>query len=326
MTEKADARDGQHLALLKDVTFQPVFIIGDHRSGTTLLHRLLASTGCFNYVSAYHVIKYDQVLSDKLAGRTEQGMQEVRDEFTRLGLKNRDIDETPAVPEAPIEYGFILGGPKDRRPRITEETLDKFGEMARKVTYVGDPAKPLLLKNPWDVISFMEIKDWFPEARFIFIHRHPVAIMNSQIRAIRTVLGKKSAFACLISKSYRAMWDRPFQVWLARTMDKPPLLLWERMLAHHTVKMARYFLDHHKSLPPGDYISVQYEQLCREPDAIMKKITDFAEVHPSESIRYADQIAPREPRILPEVLKRFRAVRGRLRPYLEFQQYTLDPK
>ena len=318
--------DQQQLALLQNVMFRPVFIIGDHRSGTTLLHRLLADTDCFNYVSAYDVIKYDQVLSDHLAGRTAEGMREVMDEFQRLGLKTRIIDDTPAVPEAPIEYGFILAGPKDRRPRITEQTLPKFYELARKMTYVGDPAKPLLLKNPWDVICFMDIKKWFPDAKFVFIHRHPVSIMNSQMRAIRSMLEQRNAFSCMISEMYRELWKKPFQLWLARAFDKPPFSVWERLLAHHTVKMARYFLKNYPALPASDFVSVQYEQLCREPDETMKKITDFIGVHPSQSIRYADKISPREPRLLPEIIHRFETVRESLRPYLEFQGYTLNPK
>jgi LPS sulfotransferase NodH len=34
----------------------PIFIMGNHRSGTTWLHLLLAETGCFAYVTAFHVI------------------------------------------------------------------------------------------------------------------------------------------------------------------------------------------------------------------------------------------------------------------------------
>jgi hypothetical protein len=37
----------------------PIFIMGNHRSGTAWLHELLAETGCFAYVSAFHVIAYD---------------------------------------------------------------------------------------------------------------------------------------------------------------------------------------------------------------------------------------------------------------------------
>jgi hypothetical protein len=40
--------DRQHQNLLENVNFSPIFIMGDHRSGTTLLHQTLVGTECFN--------------------------------------------------------------------------------------------------------------------------------------------------------------------------------------------------------------------------------------------------------------------------------------
>ena len=49
--------DQPYLDQLTQTDLQPIFILGDHRSGTTLLYQTLASTHCFNVVKAYHVIK-----------------------------------------------------------------------------------------------------------------------------------------------------------------------------------------------------------------------------------------------------------------------------
>ncbi len=317
--------DREQLALIEDVPFRPVFIVGDHRSGTTLLHRLLAETGCFNYVSAYHVIRYEEVLTDFLAGRTEAGHREVMAEFERQGIKDRVIDSTPAVPEAPIEYGFILSDTSNRRPRITDATVLKFQELARKIQFVGDREKPLLLKNPWDVICFMDIKRRFPGARFVFIHRHPVNILNSQLRAIRSMLETRNGLVAMIAPWYREMFNRPLQLWMSRAMAKPPIRLYERLLAHHTAKMARYYMANSGKLSAEDAVSVQYEQLCREPDATMEKIVSFLNVHPKDN-NWAAKIAPREPKLLPEALRLFYSVRESLKPYLAMNHYTLDPK
>ena len=325
MTTTLAQPDREHLALIKDVSFRPVFIVGDHRSGTTLLHRLLAETGCFNYVSAYHVIRYEEVLTDFLAGRTEAGHRGVMAEFERQGIKDRVIDSTPAVPEAPIEYGFILSNKSNRRPRITDSTVDKFQELARKIQFVGDHDKPLLLKNPWDVICFMDIKRRFPGARFVFIHRHPVNILNSQLRAIRSMLETRNGLVAMIAPWYREMFERPLQLWMSRTMAKPPIRLFERLLAHHTAKMARYYMDNYQKLSPEDAVSVQYEQLCKTPDATMEKIVTFLNVQPKDN-RWAEKIAPREPKLLPEALRLFHSIRDSLKPYLAMNKYTLDPK
>lgn len=65
--------DRQYLNLLENINFRPIFIMGDHRSGTTLLHKTLVATECFNFVRAYHVIKYDELLSNHV-NRTEVGL------------------------------------------------------------------------------------------------------------------------------------------------------------------------------------------------------------------------------------------------------------
>ncbi|NJN24394.1 MAG: sulfotransferase [Acaryochloridaceae cyanobacterium RL_2_7] len=40
--------------LLPHVKVEPIFIMGDHRSGTTLLYQLLAMSEAVHYVMAYH--------------------------------------------------------------------------------------------------------------------------------------------------------------------------------------------------------------------------------------------------------------------------------
>jgi protein-tyrosine phosphatase len=313
--------DAPYLPKLEGVTFRPVFIMGLHRSGTTLLHRLLAETGRFNYVSAYHVLRYERMLDDFFNGRVDSGHQELSDLFRSLGLTTRIIDETPAVPEAPIEYGFLIMRQTNARPRITEKTLDVFKEMGRKLQVAGGLSKPLLLKNPWDEIYFLDIKRWFPDARFVFIHRHPLATLNSQTRAMRSLFAAKNEFSSLITPWYRDMWDRPLQRSAAQALAKPPFLLWEKLMTWQSVRMLQYYLKHFRELPAGDCISLRYEDLCREPDSHMKRITDFLGVTPPDSIRYGDKIAPRESKIPPEVKARFEKLRGKLAPYLKEQGY-----
>ncbi|NEN93018.1 MAG: sulfotransferase [Okeania sp. SIO3H1] len=56
--------DRPYLDLCSKIDFSPIFIMGEHRSGTTLLYKSLVATECFNCVTAYHIIKYDQILSN----------------------------------------------------------------------------------------------------------------------------------------------------------------------------------------------------------------------------------------------------------------------
>ncbi|MEO8661951.1 MAG: sulfotransferase [Bryobacteraceae bacterium] len=318
-------RDGALLHLLQGPNFKPVFIIGDHRSGTTLLHRLLVETGCFNYVSAYQVMRYNEVLANHSEGRTEAAKRDLMALFERMGLKDRVIDNTPATPDSPVEYGFIFATTQKRMARLTADTHDKFNELAKKMQYVGDHSKPLLLKNPWDVMNFMDIKAFLPEAKFIFIHRHPVAIMTSQMRAIRSLLAARNGFVSMLAPWYDKLFDRPLQLWAARFFDRPPVRIWERLLGLHTVRMADYYLKNIGRLAPSDYVSVKYEGLCQAPDETMQRIFDYAGVTPGQPMSYEGKIEPRPPKVVEDVWRQYRKIVPRLRPYLEYHGYEAEP-
>ena len=323
---KSTAADSTHIGKLANVPFRPLFIIGDHRSGTTLLHRLMAETGCFNYVSAYHVMRYGEILANHFEGREEEAKRKLAESFLALGLKDRIIDNVPVTPELPVEYGFILSAAANvRRPRITAETRSTFTELCRKVQLVSDPARPLLLKNPWDVLNFAEIKAQLPDSRFVFIHRHPVAVLTSQLRAIRSLLSARNDFAAMLAPWYAQLFDQPWRLSAARFLDAPPFRLWERLLGVHVVRVAEYYLRNIRSLPEADYVSIKYEELCQEPDGTMERILKFAGVEPARTRSYADQIEPRPPKVLEDVRRLYRRISGRIQPYLNLHGYEDEP-
>jgi hypothetical protein len=243
--------------------------------------------------------------------------------FSELGLKNRVIDNVPVTPDAPVEYGFLL---RARRALITAERLPRFLEICRKVQFVSDPAKPLILKNPWDVLSFLEIHSRFPEARFVFIHRHPLFVMNSQLQAIRSMLQSRNGFAAMIAPWYARLFNNPLQLFAVRALASPRLGLWERLVGVHTIRMARYFMRHIDAVPSAQYVSIRYEDLCRQPDAAMNKIMDFLQANPKGARSYQDSIEPRPPKIMPEVKKRYDQIRQQLVPYLKHHGYDLEPQ
>ena len=95
-------------------------------------------------------------------------------------------------------------------------------------------------------------------------------------------------------------------------------------MALQSVRMIKYYLAHFKELPAADCISLRYEDLCQEPDAIMERITNFLGVHPPPQITYREKIAPRESKLPPDIIARFHSLRKKLEPYLKEQGYN-DP-
>ncbi|MBE3121465.1 MAG: sulfotransferase [Thermoplasmata archaeon] len=92
------------------------------------------------------------------------------------------------------EYGFLLNK-KTVQMFITRKNVALFPEMCKKIQFIAGNDKPILLKNPYDFPNFLYIKQVFPNARFVFIHRNPLKTISSTLNAIKMILknNKKSA-------------------------------------------------------------------------------------------------------------------------------------
>lgn len=316
--------DGRYLSLINVLQFRPMFIMGSHRSGTTLLHRLLAETGCFNVVRAYHVINYDRIVTNHMEGGVERSKQELAGAFARAGMKSRIIDEVPATPDAPAEYGFVMGR-ENRRPRLTPETLPKFVELCRKVQFIEDPERPIILKNPWDAIRFAYIKQALPQAKFVFIHRHPLPVMNSFLQALRSVLSARNEYLRMLAPWYQDLFDRPAKLFLSRLAVSPRLGIGESLMARYILRVTNYFVENIGAIPAADCLIVRYEDLCAQPQAQMENILKFLEVSPRQQRDWSEQVRPRRLNVLPAIRRKYVSIQPQLQPYLTFHHYEAEP-
>lgn len=103
--------DQPYLDEIKDIDIQPIFILGDHRSGTTLLYQTLAATQCFNVVKAYHVIKYDEILHNHHNQLEKEKLQELQIEFERLGICDREFELSPFHLTSPRNTALFYATP-----------------------------------------------------------------------------------------------------------------------------------------------------------------------------------------------------------------------
>lgn len=311
--------DSQYLAQLQDVAFQPVFIMGDHRSGTTLLYQLLNATGYFNVVTAYSIIRYDALLANHLTGKTEQAQQQLAQEFKALGLHDRLIDGVAVSPDLPEEYGFRLhkAGP---RPKLQPNNLASFIELCKKVQFVSHPDRPLLLKNPWDFLNFLYVKEQLPQAKFIFLHRHPLALINSQVNATRSVFARKNPYIALIHGWYARLFAQPLQLALTRWLFQSKLGV--RITNRHVLRATNYFLKHVGALPTADYVSITYEDLCQDPQTTLTTILRFLTMQGEVSPSVVAMVKPRQLTVAPEIERQYPALAHRLHAYMTYVGYS----
>ncbi|NEP10114.1 MAG: sulfotransferase [Symploca sp. SIO2C1] len=312
--------DAGYLNMLSEIDFQPIFIMGDHRSGTTLLYKLLAETDCFNFVNTYHIIKYNELLCNRLNNTEQQAQQEVNELFQALGLKNRLIDKVAVTAGLPEEYGFILGN-AGKPTHICLENLQDFRELCQKIKFISAPQKSLLLKNPWDFANFRYIKSVFPAAKFIFIHRHPIHIINSQLKASLSMLSTKNAYIAAISEEYAKLYAHPWRLWYRKLRNS---LFFQRSLSTATRDVAQaldYFIENINSLPKTDYISVRYEELSQKPEQVVLSILNFLQLQPESPLSYDTLIESRPLSLLPEVARKYDQLHQELQPYFDYLDY-----
>jgi len=151
--------DAQYQDKIKDISFQPVFIMGLQRSGTSILYKMLDATNCFNVVTAYHIIKYNELLHNHINNLDDGAKNALSEFFGHHSKTTRGIDNLQITPDFPEEYGFLLAQ-KTRQSKLNQNNMSSFMELCKKIQFISESEKLLLLKNPFDFSNFMYIKKY----------------------------------------------------------------------------------------------------------------------------------------------------------------------
>lgn len=301
----------QYAESLQQVHFKPVFILGDHRSGTTLLYKTLAATNCFNYVTAYHVINYNRLLSIHAQGKDAYARQELEKVFESHDLRDRGIDHVQLTPDLPEEYGFILDN-AGYGFRLSQDSLPVFIELCKKIQLVGASDKPLLLKNPWDSSNFLQIKENFPDCKIIFIQRDAAEVISSKLKAMRVLLAKENAYTTLLSQKYGDIFKSPIKKYLYQLYYSGVLGLGLRQFIKETIESRTYYSQNISRLDKSDYISITYEGLCKSPRETILGILEFLGLEEVNPLDYESLIKPRPLNLLPEVVRKKNEINQKL--------------
>jgi LPS sulfotransferase NodH len=298
------ASDDAFLSAIAAVKYRPVFVLGNHRSGTTILYKLLGKTGFFNIVTLYHTLRYDTLLAHHLQGTSNQAREQLNQELASLGIHNRIIDEMKVHADYPDEYCFVLANCR-RSFRITPRTWKLFDELCRKIQFISDPDRQLLLKNPFDYDNFLLIRRLMPDTKFVFIHRHPVHVINSALNAVRTSWYEGNPLNQLRSASYAKLQRNRLFSGLIRWLTSPRsrVQLARRLITRRLRKYEAAFMRNIEELASNTYISVRYEDLINEPGDVIGRILEFLQVEACPKMDFRSYIQPRPVRLLPEVQK-----------------------
>ncbi len=296
--------DEQYLLELEDISFKPIFILGLHRSGTTILYKMLNETKQFDVVTAYHILNYEKILYNHINNLKTNAKDQLNQLFKDKGVIDRKIDHIKVNADYAHEYGYILSKHSSSN-KINNKNLRLFNEMCKKIKYVSKNKKPLLLKNPFDYANFIFIKKNFPNARFIFITRKPLNIINSTMKVLNDLMNEKNNYAVLFSKKYNKYFENPLLLNTLRFYCSSLLPFGLFRVINQSAKETKFFLKNIKKIPEEDYMIIRYEDLCTETNKIMMETMDFLKI--KSDIDFNRYISVREIELLPNVnfLKKF---------------------
>jgi len=277
----------------------PLFILGHWRSGTTFLHEIMARDERFGYPNSYQVSFPHTFLSTEKFGarllapflprrRPMDGME--------MRLSSPQEDEF-AICSSTLQspcLGWVFPRQKHEFARyltlesLTAEELaewrNTFTWFLKKVQFRCD--RPLVLKSPPHTARIRHLLKWFPEAKFVHIHRDPYRVIQSSLHTFRILHG----------------WH---------TLQCSSLEDLEAWTLQQYTEMHCALFEQQASIPEGRFHEISFEALEQDPVAEIRRLyrtldlPDFTVFEPSLR-RYLDSVADHKKNRLPELPRELR--------------------
>ena len=293
--------DDQLLMRLKDRPIFPVFIMGLHRSGTTFLYASLAQAYSLVPLTIHDIVFYPRLLNRHHTDHSQDDRNRLEAYFSKYGLSNRVIDDVALTPNTVEEYGWLLLR-YGRSPRLKKSTAALFIEFCRKLHYLHPNSEMALFKNPADTPYAAHILKLLPQARFIFIRRNPIKILNSQLKSAIVLASSLSRYQNLlltgspIAKHFYALYRLMYRSIGPVRFER--LLMW--LLTHTIPREIRRYHESFRQLPKESRIEVTYEQLIEQPEVELKRVGKFLGLAPGVNLSSVNP-HPRQSELHPAV-------------------------
>lgn len=264
----------RHPEILERRIARPVVIVGPMRSGTTRLHRLLASDRRFSHMRSFETISPvpRPGFEDVLEGKKEDFRPVLARRIMKVArLANpRTLSIHPTGPYEPEEeLGLLVasmwGMKFDAQWQVPgygkwcegEDATPAYEHLSNLLKLVGwsqqvSSIRPWILKTPQHMMDLPALLRVFPDARLIFTHRDPQAIVGS---------AASLAWNQTILYSDHVEPEKVGREWLRKT---------ETMIAR--MRVAR------DAIPRERMIDVHYDDMDRDWRRTMQRIYQFLEL------------------------------------------------
>ncbi|GMN13723.1 sulfotransferase [Altererythrobacter sp. MTPC7] len=270
----------RHPEILERPMRSPVVIVGPMRSGTTRLHRLLASDHRFSHMRSFETISHvpRRDFEDVLEGRAEDFRPLLAKRIMRVArLANpRTLSIHPTGPMEPEEELGLLVASMYGMKHEAQWQVPSYGRWCESVdatpayAYLADQLRligwsqqvssirPWILKTPQHMLDLPALLNVFPDARLIFTHRDP-----------RQVTGSAASLA----------WNQT----IIYSDDVEPGAIGREWLRKTHLQVER-MMEARKSIPAERMIDVQYDEMDRDWRGTMDRIYRFLDLDIEPSV------------------------------------------
>ncbi|WP_269618222.1 sulfotransferase [Zhongshania sp. BJYM1] len=277
--------DAAKLDSICHLPIRPIFIMGLHRSGTTFLYDTVAKSFPLAHLSLYHLLYFDRLLTNKSHGTEQRDKDRLNRYFAANGISDRNIDGTHIDADAVEEYGFLLRK-KSGTFKLNESNTDLFACLCQKLLAVQEGKKAVLLKNPWDTGNAKKILSYFPNARFIYISREPIAVLNSMLNALLAYLeGPQDYLETLLDNgSGRSGYRTGYIAWVILRILRKFLgrnitaRLARGLLAKDVARQVVIYRKEITGMPRSSAIEIDYKSLVADPAATMRLLEPLLDI------------------------------------------------
>lgn len=168
----------------------PIFIVGNWRTGSTFLHQLLALDKQFTSPTVYQVSNPDHLLVSKkyYTPIMSKALGDKRPmDNVKIGVNEPQEDEYALLKlckNTPLENlifnrtsNTFLNSDKGFLPDNIKDFEQAIKQLTRKLTLVS--GKRILYKNPFHSLRISFLRTIYPNAKFIHIYRNPEKVLPS---------------------------------------------------------------------------------------------------------------------------------------------------
>ena len=254
---------------IKAVKFKkpPLFIIGHWRSGTTLLHNMLAKDPASAYVSTYHAL-FPNNLASKWLFKTFMriNMPDKRpSDNVELNINFPQEDEfafSNCQPNAYYNFFYFPHNYKKfydnsvNHKNLSEKEIKKWYksyDTLIKKPIINTKGERVILKNPVNTARIDKILKLFPDAKFIYIYRNPITVFFSTRRFFQHLFPT---------------------LWLHETKSE----FIDQMIFDVYNRLMEDYFKHKSLIPKENLIEIKFEEFEQNPvEEIKKMYTHFLE-------------------------------------------------